>query len=205
MTTLSASAGLVLIADSLNGVVYRLNVNTGAYSIVIDDARMKYLPGSITNLGINGVKIRDGYLYWTNTGNPIFSRIPISSTGTPTGASQNVANVNNGDDFAFRRDGTAWVAQNQTESLSVIKNGKTTLVAGDPTSTILAGVTAGQFGRTAATRNILYVTTNGGMFLSYRTLSEKTSDADNPPGLAVPVNGSIIVGGKIASIDTSSF
>jgi hypothetical protein len=77
------------------------------------------------------------------------------------------------------------MAQNQLESLSVVKDGVTTLVAGNPYSTILAGVTAGAFGRLSSDCNILYLTTNG--------------------GLAIPVNGSIITGGKIASIDTSVY
>lgn len=77
------------------------------------------------------------------------------------------------------------MAQNQIESLSVVRNEAMTLVAGNSNSTLLAGVTAGQFGRLSSDCNILYLTTNG--------------------GLAIPVNGSIIVGGKIASIDTSVY
>ncbi|KAH8594901.1 hypothetical protein B0O99DRAFT_572838 [Bisporella sp. PMI_857] len=185
MITLNASAGLLLIADSYNGWVYRLNVKTGAYTVVINDAKMKYLPGAITNLGINGIKLRGSYLYFSNTGNPIFSRIPINSVGVPTGASEVVASILQVDDFVFRSDGTAWLAQNQIQSLSVVAGGQAELVAGNNYSTVLAGVTAAQFGRTSATCNILYLTTNG--------------------GLAVPVNGSVITGGKIAYIDTSVY
>jgi hypothetical protein len=185
MTTLNAAAGYILIADAYNGVVYHLNVNTGNYTVIIDDAKMKYLPGSITNLGVNGLKIRGSYLYWSNSGNPIFCRIPINDLGAATGPSEVVATAYNVDDFTFRSDGTVWLAQNQLESLSVVKNGITTLVAGNPYSTILAGVTAGSFGRMRSDCNILYLTTNG--------------------GLAIPVNGTIITGGKIASIDTSVY
>jgi hypothetical protein len=207
METLSATLGLVLIADSYNGVVYRLNVNTGAYAVVIDDPKMKYLPGAITNIGINGIKIRGLYLYWSNTGNPIFSRILINPlTGTGIGASQVVAPVTKSDDFVFRSDGTAWMCQNQLESLSVVENGQTTLVAGNPQSTILAGVTAGKFGRTPSTCNILYLTTNGGEF-EFQSVIGRVAwlVLTFPVGLAIPVNGSIIVGGKVASIDTSSY
>ncbi|KAL5312859.1 hypothetical protein ACEPPN_019285 [Leptodophora sp. 'Broadleaf-Isolate-01'] len=186
MTTLNVDAGLVVIADSLNGTLYTLNVKTGTYNVTIDDAKMKALSTAITPLGINGVKIRNGCLYFSNTGNPIFSRIPISSTtGAATGSSSVVATVLQSDDFVFRADGTAWFSQNQIQCESVVKNGMTTLVAGNSYSTTLAGVTAGQFGRSKATANILYLTTNG--------------------GLAVPVNGSVIVPGKVAYIDTSSF
>ncbi|KAG9240430.1 hypothetical protein BJ878DRAFT_526185 [Calycina marina] len=185
MTTLNDVLGYVLIADSYNGVVYRLDVYTGNYTIIIDDDNMKYLSDSITNLGVNGLKIRDSYLYWSNSGNPIFCRIPINDLGEATGASEVVAAVDSADDFVFRADGTAWMAQNQIESLSVVKDGVTTLVAGNSYSTILAGVTAGAFGRLSTDSNILYLTTNG--------------------GLAIPVNGTIVVGGEIASIDTSVY
>jgi hypothetical protein len=30
--------------------VYRVNVVTGAYSVIINDAKVMFLPGSITNL-----------------------------------------------------------------------------------------------------------------------------------------------------------
>ena len=174
MTTLNVNAGLVVIADSLNGTVYTLDVNTGSYKVTIDDAKMKALSTAITPLGINGVKIRNGYLYFTNTGNPIFSRIPISSTtGCATGSSSVVASVLQADDFVFRADGTAWISQNQIQSESVVKNGVTTLVAGNNYSTILAGVTAGQFGRSTATANILYLTTNGGKWKIFPVVDQR--------------------------------
>jgi hypothetical protein len=43
MTTANASEGIILMADSLNGWVWRLEVKTGNYSIDINDATMKYL------------------------------------------------------------------------------------------------------------------------------------------------------------------
>jgi hypothetical protein len=164
MTTLNVDAGLVVIADSLNGTLYTLNVDSGTYQVTIDDPKMKALSTAITPLGINGVKIRDKCLYFSNTGNPIFSRISISfTTGFATGPSSVVASILQVDDFIFRADGTAWMSQNQIQSESVVKNGMATLVAGNKYSTTLAGVTAGQFGRSTATANILYLTTNGGM------------------------------------------
>lgn len=162
MTTISASQGLLYIADAFNGSVFRLSVNTAAYSVIIDDPNMKFLSTSITNLSINGVKIRNCFLYWSNSGNPIFTRIRINSVGAPIGTSEVVASIKQVDDFVFRSDGTAWMCQNQLESLSVIDGTQSQLVAGSNISTLLAGVTAGEFGRTLATSQILYLTTNGG-------------------------------------------
>ncbi|RDW88020.1 hypothetical protein BP6252_00052 [Coleophoma cylindrospora] len=185
MTTIDPTAGLVFIADAYNGWVYSLDVTSGEYKIAIDDAKMKYLPSSITNLGVNGLKIRDNYLYFSNSGNPIFCRIPINTLGEPTGPSEIVADIRQVDDFVFRSDGVAFMCQNQIESLSAVSGSEVVLVAGSNTSTLLAGVTAGAFGRSEANSNILYLTTDG--------------------GLAIPVNGSVIVGGKIAWIDTEQF
>lgn len=153
-------------------------------------------------LGVNGLKLFDDYLYYSNSGVPVFARIPIDTfTGVTTGPAELVANISLVDDFVFRADGTAWMCQNRLESLSMIVDGNTTLVAGSPTETTLAGVTAGQFGRTDATKNILYLTTNGGKSLiSWRFGTLLTSK-----GLAQAVNGTIVTGGKIAWIDTTGY
>lgn len=164
MTTANASEGIVLVADSLNGWVWRLDVNTGNYSVDINDATMKYLNTSATHLGVNGLKIRDSYLYYSNTGNPVFSRVPIDSTGDATGAAEVVANISAVDDFAFSSSGVAFLCQNSLSTLTAVVGSETKLVAN---STILAGVTAGAFGRTEADSEILYLTTKGGLFASF--------------------------------------
>lgn len=163
LTTANATEGIVLIADALNGYVWRLDVNTGNYSIDIDDATMKYLNTSTTTLGVNGLKIRDSYLYYSNTGNPIFSRIPVDSSGSATGAAEVMANISAVDDFVFNSDGVAFLCQNSLSTLAALVGSETTLIAN---STILAGVTAGAFGRTSNDSEILYLTTKGGRFTS---------------------------------------
>lgn len=163
MTTLDDEH--VLSADVYNGWVYKVNVLTGAYSIAINDPKMKFPPNAPTNLGVNGLKIRNSYLYWTNTAVGSLNKILITAAGTPVGTSSVVtANVPRADDFVFKADGTAFIAQNQEDELSVLLLGssKAEVVAGSNTSTILAGVTAGKFGRLASDCNRLYLTTSGG-------------------------------------------
>lgn len=159
MTTLSDSA--VFIADASNGWVYLLDVTTGVYTVIVNDPNMKYLPDAASKLGINGVKVRDGYLYWSNTGNPVFCRIPILENGQISGPSEIVANIPRVDDFVFRADGTAWMSQNQLQMEAVIVGDGYETVAGMNTSTLMAGVTAGAFGRSEATSQILYLTSKG--------------------------------------------
>ncbi|RDW89153.1 hypothetical protein BP6252_01185 [Coleophoma cylindrospora] len=140
MTTANASEGIVLLADSLNGWIWRLHVNTGSYSVDFSDATTDYLNTSTTKLGVNGLKIRN------------------SSLGSATGAAEVVVNISAVDDFVFASNGVAILCQNSLSTLSTIVGAETTLIAN---STILAGVTAGAFGRTSADSEILYLTTKG--------------------------------------------
>ena len=155
----------ILTGDVYNGWVYKVNVLTGAYSIVIADPKMHFPVGASTNLGVNGLKIKDSYLYWTNTAAGTLNKIFITLAGTPIGPSSVVtANVPKADDFIFKDDGTAFIAQNQNDELSVLlpSSKSAQVVAGTPISTTLAGVTAGKFGRLPSDCNRLYLTTSGG-------------------------------------------
>jgi hypothetical protein len=65
MAVLNKSKGLVVIGDAGAGVVFTLDVGTGRYSKTIDDPTMK--PTDSFPIGINGMKIRGGYLYYSTT------------------------------------------------------------------------------------------------------------------------------------------
>jgi hypothetical protein len=166
MTTLDDEH--ILVSDVYNGWVYKVCTTNGSYSILINDPRMKFPSvGASTNLGVNGIKIYESYLYWTNTAVGSLNRIKIKADGTPVGSSQVVvSNVPKADDFIYKSDGAFFVAQNQMDELSVVPKGKSvaTVAAGSNISTTLAGVTAGKFGRTSKDKNILYLTTSGGKF-----------------------------------------
>jgi hypothetical protein len=49
------------------GVVWKVNVKNGNVEKVIEFDEMKPPPPPALQMGINGVKVRDGYLYWSNT------------------------------------------------------------------------------------------------------------------------------------------
>ncbi|CZR52353.1 uncharacterized protein PAC_02230 [Phialocephala subalpina] len=186
MTTLDASH--ILVADVYNGWVYKVNTKTGVYNIAVNDPLMKRPLNPTTNLTANGVKIRGSYLYWTNTARGSLNRVLITAAAVPYGISEVVtANVPKADDFIFKSDGTAFIAQNQMDELSALLPGKSIaeVIAGSNTSTTLAGVTAGEFGRLASDSKRLYLTTSG--------------------GLALPINGSVVVPGSVVYIDTTGF
>lgn len=207
MTTLDDEH--IYVADVYNGWVYLVDVTTGEYSIAIDDPKMKFPADAATNLGVNGLKIWGPYLYWTNTANGTLNKIEINSKGLPIGKSSIVtANVPRADDFIIKSDGTIFIAQNQFDELSVLEPGSSTatVIAGSPISTTLAGVSAGKFGRLPWDCNRLYLTTSGGQcpFLSF-CFSRSGRQANIELALALPINGSVVVGGTVSWIDTTYF
>ena len=163
MAVLNKSKGLVVIGDSGAGVVFTLNVGTGRYSKTIDDPTMK--PNASLQLGINGMKIRGGYLYYTSSAQEIFCRILINSAdGTAGGPAKVIAKNVLGDDFSLDPAGNAWIGQDPNNTVvKITPEGGVTFVAGSLNSTVVAGATSTAFGRTPLDRSVLYVTTTGGI------------------------------------------
>jgi hypothetical protein len=164
MTVLDKTKGLVVIGDAGAGAVFTLDVWSGAYSKTIDDPTMK--PGGSLPLGINGMKIRDQHLYYANTGQEIFCRIPINSAdGTSAGLAEVIVRNFFGDDFSFDQlTGNAYVGQNVRNTVAKITpDGVVTVVAGNLNSALVAGPTSTAFGKTHDDLSILYVTTSGGI------------------------------------------
>lgn len=181
--TLIPESSNILVADCGAGVVYAINTSTGKYSVAADDPLMKPING--TQLGVNGIKVRDGFLYFTSATQVLFAKVPISANGTANGAAATVVNNAHGDDFIFDSAGNALVATNVLNSVDRIVTsgagaGNISVLVGNVNSSTLAGSTAVQFGRTQWDRDVLYVTTTG--------------------GLASPVNGTYTEGGKVVAI-----
>ena len=185
MTLLDRDAGLVLIADSGLGGVWRLNVNTGDTLLIISDPLMA--PTKDLVRGVNGIKIRDGTLYFTTDALQVLRRLDIDADGTPASNSSIVLSDTIGDDFTFDSSGNLFIAQEGTNDLKFVgphdkfgnafvaqknRNGigflgpqgrsSSEVVAGSANSTALPGPTACQLGRTLLDEGSLYVTTNGG-------------------------------------------
>lgn len=181
----------VLVSDSAKGVVWRVDVATGSYEPAFDFDETKATGGSTlaSSLGVDGVKIRAGYLYWSNTSMATLYRIAIDKAGYPVpGAAVEtvgtVASATSMDDFAFDAAGNIWVTTNFDNMLGVVPAGSTTgeVVLGSPTEFTVAGDTAAVFGRTSADSDVLYITTCGAM--------------------GAPINGTLMEPGKIVAVDT---
>ena len=162
MAVLNASEGLLLlIGDAGAGVVYSLSADTGAIKVVIDDPTMK--PPSGDPVGIDGVQIFDNTLYYTNPYQQSLFKIPLRADGTAASSAELVATGWEVDDFAFDNVGNGYMAITFSNEIGQVQNpgANMSIVAGSPSQ--LVGPTACKFGRMPQDKDMLYVTTTGGL------------------------------------------
>ncbi|KAJ7716913.1 hypothetical protein DFH07DRAFT_1068294 [Mycena maculata] len=133
-------------------------------------------------LGINGLHVRDGALYFTNSQLTTFARIPLRFAGglvSQAGAAQVLGGVQPTrvyDDFAFDRAGLAWVTKHPAALTLLYPLGNGTwaeeTAAGDPAGnyTVFIEPTSAAFGRgSSAEEDTLYVVTAGGQVVGVNT------------------------------------
>ncbi|KAJ8115239.1 hypothetical protein OPT61_g3064 [Boeremia exigua] len=189
---------IVLIADSQFGLLFRLDTKTGASEIIAD--RPEFKPNAErfnapVGFGINGVKIKDGYLYFSNSNLVNIYRVPITRDGYIArgghAAVELYADLNSLttflDDFEIGKEGTLWVTTNTDNTIIAVSPGgrRLQVVAGAKDQLTVAGATGAAFGRTAKDRHVLYVSTTG--------------------GLGAPVNATVVEAGKVEGIDTGEW
>ncbi|KAH8647696.1 hypothetical protein BX600DRAFT_443049 [Xylariales sp. PMI_506] len=193
ITAVPGASGIALVANSLGSL---LRVDASAKTVVTESnvTEMAPVPNARLTLGINGVKIRDGHLYWTNSLASTVYRLPLDHAGLispPDAQAETVLTVPGYifDDFNFGADGTVWVATNANNTILAAtgegQRQKVVAAVGGSESTSVEGVTAVVFGRTPADKHVLYAVTSG--------------------GLAAPINGTLDGPGKVVAIDTSGF
>ncbi|WYZ36980.1 hypothetical protein EsH8_II_000486 [Colletotrichum jinshuiense] len=148
MTRLAANdTKHLLISDSTRGTVLRLNVESKAIDTVIQEPEMAALATGL-EIGVNGIRIRDGNLYFVSLDQGLFARVPISlADGTATGPVETLGtNITFGDDFALSRDGKwAYVATNGPQEVIGVDltRGGTVVVASSPLLSSASSVALG--------------------------------------------------------------
>lgn len=172
---LSREKGIILLADSIVGSVFALDVKSGKVDTWLKDRQLEKVTENPMMPGVNGIKIHKGHLYLSNTDSKTFLRAELLSSNTTeytAGKVEIVQEKLNADDFAFDEDGSAYLTTHVYESVVKLDaaDGKRSTVAGGLGDIVCAGTTAAAFGRTEGDRTSLYVTTHGGM--SYREQSE---------------------------------
>ncbi|KAK7955915.1 uncharacterized protein PG986_005137 [Apiospora aurea] len=185
----------VLVSDSFNGLVYRVNTNTGAYEVAVKVPEMDPVEGAALPFGVNGIKIVGHYLYWANSDHASMHRVAIDMTNghMREGATvETLATLKDTaflDEFDIDEDGTIWGVTNADNKLIAMRpsaqGGSYEVVLGSNTEMTLAGDTSARFGKGAGNRRTLYITTGGAS--------------------VVPVNGTITEPAKLVAVDTRGY
>ncbi|KAJ5794362.1 hypothetical protein N7457_000961 [Penicillium paradoxum] len=153
----------VAITDSQLGLVWRLDVRTGEYGVIHQHETMAANNDVGFLLGINGLKIVNNYMYYTNTPKRIFCRVRIDTrTGRALSAYEVISHDMLADDFAIDPAGIGYLAGWMDDVVTrVFPNGYHEIIAGLKGSRDFMTATAAAFGRTQNDWNVLYVTTGG--------------------------------------------
>jgi len=153
MTSLPAMPYVLLSVDSIGARLFRINTQTRLVDVALSDPSLGPGENASVPLGANGVKIFNGFLYFTNSGQGTFARVKIDDDGTTVGDVQVIARlegaVNMGnayDDFAFDEAGNAYVSLHSYSVMKISPDGTQTTFAGgsdmffkEPTSAALSG------------------------------------------------------------------
>lgn len=180
----------VLVSDSFNGQVWRIDTKTGAYDVAAKVPEMDPIEGADLPFGVNGIRIMNGHLYWANSNQLKIFRVAVDAAGAAVAGApvETVATVEAAfiDDFDVDASGTIWLTTNADNKVLAIRpDGAWEVAVGGAGDMTVAGDSAAKFGRGRADRQTLYVTTSGAS--------------------AVPVNGTITEPAKVVAIDTSSY
>ena len=159
MAVLDPDTRTVAISDSEAGLVWRLDTSTGNYTVILKDETMAANTKEGVLLGINGLRVHDGHVYYVNTPERLFCRIPVNTTtGRATGSREIISQGALADDFAISRQGVGYLA-GLTDSVvtRVFANGTQEVIAN---SSALMSATSGAFGQLGGS-DVLYITTGG--------------------------------------------
>jgi hypothetical protein len=151
--------------------------------VAIDDPTFK--PTDEVPLGVNGIHILNSELYFTNLATNSVGKMTTTAEGSATSAVQILtAKALAADDFTLSDDGIVYAA-GANMLWQVSRDGHTAAYVGDPSSTVLQGVTSARFGRTTMDKGVLYMSTQGGLL-------------EDPPG-------SEVHGGQLLAVNINVF
>lgn len=161
----------LLFADSYRGAVSRLDLTTFDFEdSIISVPEMETTPDFELGIGINGIKIFDNQLYFSNTALGSIYRLPITEQGYPDlscsdSSVELVANVSSVapavDDFEIVENGDIFLTTNYINLLLYVdgQTGEFEVLTGAADEFTVAGGSAAAFGRTAEDKGTLYVST----------------------------------------------
>lgn len=152
----------LLLADSWKGNVASLDVKSGKSGVWLEDiSTASNFSASGLPLGVNGIKVHGEWGYFTNTVRSSFSRVRVDRgkkrvIGDVEALAQGDT-IAVPDDFAVLGDGSVILGRPLSDKLMKVgRDGKVEIVAK------VEGVTAAVLGRTAADKDVVYLSSMGG-------------------------------------------
>ncbi|KEY64693.1 hypothetical protein S7711_02892 [Stachybotrys chartarum IBT 7711] len=159
ITALPSKKHVILGADSTSGNIWRVDTLTGHADIAFYDEELAVGPSGAFNLGVNGLKARGNYLYFTNTSKNRYGRVQIDEDGNKIAEAEIIADwgtsTSSGpDDFALDSEGNAYTAHWPGSLIKVTPEGEQTIIVND----VLVNPTSAVFSRDG---KIIYMATSG--------------------------------------------
>jgi hypothetical protein len=136
LDSLPAFPWIVLVTDSVGGVIFRVNTRTRKVDVIVANPALLGPGGSAIPIGINGLKILSNYVYFTNSAQGFYGRMRIDIFGNKAGEIEILARSGiNGrsniyDDFAFDDAGNAYVSLHQYAFVKITPSGTQSLFYG---------------------------------------------------------------------------
>ena len=159
--TFNADRGIVLVGDAALGHVWRLNVVTGEKVIAAADPLMTVNDTTKEPIGVNGLKIKGDWLYFSNTNQEILARVRLDAEGFAVGKAELLVTYPAPDDVLpiSGRQGACILLAGNAEILFYTDRG-IRVVSDDP---LLKGSTAIRKGTDREGWGVFFVSTNGGV------------------------------------------
>lgn len=133
---------ILLSADSIGGRIWRIDTRTKKVTVAIESDALMPGDSAVLAVGINGLRVHGGYVYFTNSNQGTFARFRIDKLGNQIGAIEVIAKATSADniydDFTFDAAGNAYVAVHSYSVVKITPGGVQSLFyGGDPNSSIL--------------------------------------------------------------------
>lgn len=159
ITALPSKKHVVLGADSSSGNIWRVDTLTGHADIAFHDEELAVGPSGAFNIGVNGLKARGNYLYFTNTSKNRYGRVQIDENGNKIAEAEIIADwgtstTSGPDDFVLDSKSNAYIAYWPGSLIKVTPEGEQTIIVND----VLVNPTSAAFSRDGKT---IYMATSG--------------------------------------------
>jgi hypothetical protein len=146
---LDAGHDTLYATDSTVGTVWKVSLKTGTASLWAQGTDLQPDTTASARFGANGIKVHDGAVWVSNTGNGTLLRVPLERDGTAGAVTVRATGLPGIDDFAFTGHGDQILAaQNGVNEASLVNadgTHETVLTATDglqnPTSVAVRGST----------------------------------------------------------------